>query len=1552
MAGKVNSKFVIILSAALILLIGGIAAFYWFGIRKSTSELEALGNYHYQLAEAVEISPKAESEEIADAQEKRSKDYRLAAQSYGKAWNRDPSNVEILLKYIEAYGKMPVEDQFEAEKVRRSIYALTRQATEERPEDSPLLESFYQLLHGWAQEFGYRSLYNDLYTLTTARLETDPDNVVAQKFNGISQAIQLSDAMDRAKQQQVRVLLEDVLTARPDDTDVLHFLSRWHLYDANRLLRVEEDDPGIRLARNKVVEYADLALEAGADDVQVKVEYLLVMLQLAESYRYSAFLAPTDSDEEKEFERLADRLIDDARPVLDNLEAALLIDPSPPTVVKRVAEMLPRIDSEPVETGSMANVTEGLIRTQRLLESAVAERPDMLLYRLMLANVHKLQLNLDEASVAYTAARDHHIRGNYAVSLRDGALRQQAIFEVANLELIRAEAAEDPTERRDILKSADNAVNELETAIDQDPRVLMLRGKIALLRGETTKAMQALDLASDRYNDQDVEALLLSARARQAEKQWGSAASRLEQVLALIKSSPRQDIQGSIRMQLAEMLIRSRKYPEAREQIDFILDSSPKNPVALRMLAEWHSSQDDYAEAITVLEDSGLAEINSSVARKLAELYKSNDQGGRGRTLLLSQFDKNPADLQTLQRLLPLIEGVQEKSELIKRAEASGANPQAISILRLQATGGAGGDGEKISLDQIIEQTQDANATPFEQAMRRAQIYLQYQQIDNARKYFEVAKGIEPSSDRVVLMAMDLAIIDKDFETARRMAADAGNRNLDLAKGHFLRGKLATAEGKLNQALASYDQGLKLRPIFDEGWRQYGDLLLRNNEAEAAVAAYTTALNQKPDSVRALTGLSNAYLAQGLNLQALEALRTAANYAPSDQRLISRYLAFEERYGDADVVLRHRRKLAKSQPKNLQNRAALAMLTAEEGEVREALGMLDGLSDDFGDQLQVAAARAQVMFANDQAKEGEAAVRDYIARRGDEAEVVDYMLLARYLLRTRQVNPAIEAYQQAAALEDPATRPASRALADVLFNFGRNEDVVDLYRELFNSIEDDSQQQIGLRYTETLLNLQRFDEAKAVLDDKRIEQDATADALRGLLFLQQNQPAKAMDFINRSLSKNNQNPRTFLQRAQIYAAKPATQQKALDDLQQALSLQPNLVQAMSLQARVQLNLGRTSEAARTLRSLLERSPGNNQARLQLAQIYAAEGDIEAAEDLINEGLGLNPENPAWLQMSAGLAAQQGNNNAAIRKLETLMDTNPNTQALGQLALLYLDAGKPGAADALLSENAALLGASAGLQSIRGRSLASLGKNDQAQRVFELALQRSQSSRELSDVLRQVILGLGRDEAIQLAENTSGISDGSWVGLVVASILVNERDYDGASARLSTLRNTVPSSNVNAILQIEQLEALIKLQNKDYEGARDAYQRLLKADPGNLAALNNLAYLMSKNLNDPRGALPFAKKAAELAPDNAAVLDTLGWTYYQTNQIREAREALENSVRAQALPANTQHLARIYAEDGDTERARTLLEQSIELADQVGNTDIAAESREFLKDLTR
>lgn len=1568
MAGKVNTKFVLILSTVLIVLLGGGTFYVASVLKKSSSELEAEGDNFLVRAQNAQVDVNSDPESLAQAQQQRGQDYRLAAQSYGKAWNRDPQNVDLLLKYIEARSNMTVGDQFEAKRVLGEIMQLTRQTTELRPDDEQMLENFYQLLYRWAREFGIPSFYSDLYGLASTRLETAPQNIPALKFRGISQAIQISDAMDRSRQQQVREDLEFVLVARPNDTDVLHYLARWHLYDANR---TERSDPGsnrAKEARATTVELAERALAADPDNPQVKIEYFNVMLSVLDAQR-QRLRSANRSDDPEERAQAAQKYregFNKIEPVLNNLEAALLQNPEPALVVQQVAEILPRVDKQlatmdkliagedPEENKNPGLKPTHLDRTERLLRTASNTRPDMLLYRLMLANVLKLQLELDDAHEIYVLARDHPIAGNFEASLRDQVLRQQAVYEVANIELIRAEAATDPERRTQLLADADKAVDELEAVTDKDARVLMLRGKLAMLRGQTTQAMVYIDQASTLYQDRDIEALLLSARARQAEKQWGAAVERLELVLSLVQSGAREDIQSNIRLQLAEMLIRSRKLPEAREQINVVLESDPGNVIATRLMSQYYASQQQFGKAIEQLE--GLDQNDPAIAQTLAQLYKSDGQEERGEAMILAEFEKNPGDLGLLQRVLQTLETPEEKFAAIDQAQAGGANASAISMLRAQVQSQA--DQTPMTLDEMVAQIDNTTVSEIDQAIRKSQIYLQYGQPDKAREFFEVAQKIDADNDNVLIMAFDLALKDQEFDKARRLAATAGKRNLDLADGHFLRGQLAAAQaadasekdkrGKLRQALSSYDLALKQRPVFDEGWRQYGDLLMRAEDPSEAVAAYGKALGQKPDNVRALIGLANAQNALGRHAQALEALRTARAYNPNDDRLLGQYLAYEQRYGDPATVRRIRTQIAESQPENTNNLLSLAMLSAQTGNTEEALNLLDQVEEAQGVKLETIGARAGILRVGGKAEAGEQVIADYLAQQGDRVTSNDYLLQARYYLAARKVAEGFAAYQQAIAIQDPATKAASREFADVLFNSGQIPQATQIYESLFADASGDENAVLGARLAESLLRQNQTDRAVAVLD--QLEDSATTDALRAMAAGQSGDRQKAIDYVNASLRKNNRNPMTYVQRASLLASDPAAINKALDDVQQALSINPDFIEALALQARIQTQLGQEAEASYTLRSLLEKAPGNNAARGQLTQLYINEGRTDAAELLIREGLEFAPNNPTWLQLSASLSASRGDMGEAITNFERLMQTNPNAQTLAQLCGLYLQQNRATDAQALLDQYPEQVNALPALQGVRGSVLVGLGQTEPAQHVFALALQRSANQADVNMVVRQMIGSLGRAEAVALAESVDGLKDPSWVGLSLVSLSMGERDYSGALQRLETLRETVPASNAAARVQIERLAALAMLQNGDYAGARDAYLRLLESDPDNLEVLNNLAFILASHLNDPQAALPMAKRAVEQAPDNAEILDTLGWTYYQAGDTQNARATLERSIRARPLPANTLHLGRIYLETGESRRARPLFEQSIELSEQAGDTDTADRARGYLKQL--
>jgi putative PEP-CTERM system TPR-repeat lipoprotein len=118
---------------------------------------------------------------------------------------------------------------------------------------------------------------------------------------------------------------------------------------------------------------------------------------------------------------------------------------------------------------------------------------------------------------------------------------------------------------------------------------------------------------------------------------------------------------------------------------------------------------------------------------------------------------------------------------------------------------------------------------------------------------------------------------------------------------------------------------------------------------------------------------------------------------------------------------------------------------------------------------------------------------------------------------------------------------------------------------------------------------------------------------------------------------------------------------------------------------------------------------------------------------------------------------------------------------------------------------------------------------------------------------------------------------------------------------------------------------LALVQGDHATAARHYRTILKADEGNVGALNNLAWALLQ-LGDP-DALTQARKAAALQPDSAAVLDTLSLALASADQIDAA---IANQRKALALapdsPALRLHLAQFAVKRGDHALARAELDK--------------------------
>lgn len=110
-------------------------------------------------------------------------------------------------------------------------------------------------------------------------------------------------------------------------------------------------------------------------------------------------------------------------------------------------------------------------------------------------------------------------------------------------------------------------------------------------------------------------------------------------------------------------------------------------------------------------------------------------------------------------------------------------------------------------------------------------------------------------------------------------------------------------------------------------------------------------------------------------------------------------------------------------------------------------------------------------------------------------------------------------------------------------------------------------------------------------------------------------------------------------------------------------------------------------------------------------------------------------------------------------------------------------------------------------------------------------------------------------------------------------------------------------------------------------ARQAYEKLLAASPGDAEAANNLANVLIAT-KDP-GALAMAEKAMALKPGAAHILSTAGWAAHNAGQQERALALLRDArLRDPQSNETRYYLGTVLASTGRSQEARTELEAAL------------------------
>lgn len=123
----------------------------------------------------------------------------------------------------------------------------------------------------------------------------------------------------------------------------------------------------------------------------------------------------------------------------------------------------------------------------------------------------------------------------------------------------------------------------------------------------------------------------------------------------------------------------------------------------------------------------------------------------------------------------------------------------------------------------------------------------------------------------------------------------------------------------------------------------------------------------------------------------------------------------------------------------------------------------------------------------------------------------------------------------------------------------------------------------------------------------------------------------------------------------------------------------------------------------------------------------------------------------------------------------------------------------------------------------------------------------------------------------------------------------------------------PGLLYQAALQADKLN-----RHKEFEAL---IRKLIKIEPGNAHAYNALGYgWLARNIRIPE-ALALVEKAYRLAPDDAAIIDSMGWGYYRSGQLDESLEFLRRAYAANPDPEIAAHLGEVLWVKGEREAAR-------------------------------
>lgn len=495
------------------------------------------------------------------------------------------------------------------------------------------------------------------------------------------------------------------------------------------------------------------------------------------------------------------------------------------------------------------------------------------------------------------------------------------------------------------------------------------------------------------------------------------------------------------------------------------------------------------------------------------------------------------------------------------------------------------------------------------------------------------------------------------------------------------------------------------------------------------------------------------------------------------------------------------------------------------------------------------------------------------------------LLAAEFAGNSGDIEASLKHYRLASeSIED--SRIAARTAFIALYGERYDEALVALerWRELEPGAED-----LPVMYATVYLKLEQPEKAVPYIEELLLVTDGTSvdEAMVVKQLLAKDASTKDAYVVLQKLNAGEDKNKHILILQSRYAAELKKYDESLAILDQVLEIDPALHEVLIIKARILFAMGKHEEASALIKQVVKEYPDNNELRLQYARMLVEQHSLKDATEQYSTLHKNLPEDGEITLSLALLNIELNNLDEATVALEQLIEMDQKVS----VANYYL---------ARIAQN----------QGNDKQAVAYYLRVKTGDYTFDAQLRIG----VLLSMLGRSEEGLAKLEALAEAQSNWDLRAKAY--LAQGEVLRKEQRYkEGVEMYSRALQQN--GEDVNLLyargLMAEKVDRL--------DMAEADLLKVISKEPNNADALNALGYTLADRTSRYNEALEYINRAAELEPDEPAILDSLGWVSYRQGRMDDAIKWLSRAFEKLEDAEIAAHYGEVLWHSNQKEKAR-------------------------------